>query len=126
MGGLLCVALLSGALSWELPLPGFELVWTHSVERVEWREAYRVEPDSLRLVGVKVKGSGAGMEPPEGAVLEQGWWVAHPMTPVERLVLTRSGVVQDYRLCFMADCRPLAGWLPGLPETGAVALRSCI
>ena len=36
MGGLLCVALLSGALSWELPLPGFELVWTHSVERVEW------------------------------------------------------------------------------------------
>ena len=124
--GLLCVALLSGALTWELPLPGFELAWTHSVERVEWRESWRVEPDALRLVAVKVKGSGAGMEPPEGSVLEEGWWVAHPMTPQRRLLLARSGAVEDYRLCFKEDCRPLAGWLPGLPPTGAVALRSCI
>lgn len=122
---LLCAALLSGALTWELPLPGFELVWTHSVERVEWREAYRVEPAALRLVAVRVKGSGAGMEPPDGSVLEDGWWVSHPMTWLPELVLARSGAVEDYRLCFREDCRPLADWLPGLPPTGAVTLRSC-
>jgi hypothetical protein len=125
-GGLLCVALLSGALSWELPLPGFELVWTHSVEHVEWRESYRVEPDALRLVAVKVKGSGAGMEPPDDAVLEAGWWVAHPMTPFPYLRLARSGAVPDYRLCFKDDCRALADWLPGLPPTGGLTMRSCI
>lgn len=122
---LLCIALLGSGLAWELPLPRFELVWTHSVEKVEWRETWAVEPAALRLETVRVKGSGAGMEPPDGSVLEAGWWVAHPGTALTSVTLTRSGVVQDYRFCVGADCRPLTAWLPELPETGSIQLTPC-
>ena len=44
------------------------------------------------VVEARIKGSGAGMEPPEGAGLEDGWWVYMPaIPPLPRLVLAASG-----------------------------------
>jgi hypothetical protein len=47
-----------------LALAAFTLVWTHSIEKVDWQEDWHVTPDGLELVQARVKGSGAGMEPP--------------------------------------------------------------
>ncbi len=70
----------------------FTLSWTHSVERTEWREHWTSGPEGLSLVEARVRGSGAGMDPGEGARLEDGWWVWEPALPaVASLVLAASG-----------------------------------
>lgn len=53
----------------------FTLAWTHSVVRTEWREHWRMQGTELVFTEGRVRGSGAGMDPPEGGVLEDGWWV---------------------------------------------------
>lgn len=124
---LLCAALLAGNLVWQLPgAERFDLVWIHSVEKVEWRETWVVEKGALHLVTVRVKGSGAGMEPPPNARLLEGWWVSD-VTEVSypTVTLARSGVVSDYSLCLDGGCRPLVGWLSGLPEIGSLVLSAC-
>jgi hypothetical protein len=122
----LCVVALAAGLSWRLDLAAFDLVWTHSVEHVEWREHWRVLPDGLKLEGARVEGSGAGMEPGPGAVFDgTGWSWSVDQPPVPRLGLARSGAVPDWSLCDDADCRPLPDWLVGLPPTGAVSLSPC-
>lgn len=126
MSGLCALALATG-LTWSLPAGQMTLAWRHSVEQVEWRETYRIEVGTLRLLEARVKGSGAGMEPGPGAQYKDGWWVWQPLPPVEyeRLDLARSGFVEDYTLCLDGTCRPLAIWLPGLGPTGDVELSSC-
>ena len=57
-----------------LQVSAFTLVWTHSVEKVDWQEDWRIDGGALRLVEARVKGSGAGMEPPPEATLTDGWW----------------------------------------------------
>ncbi len=57
-----------------LALFAFTLVWTHSIEKVDWQEDSRVTPAGLELVQARVKGSGAGMEPPPEARLVDGWF----------------------------------------------------
>lgn len=123
---MLCVAALAAGLSWRLDVTAFDLVWTHSVEHVEWREHWRVLPEGLKLDGARVEGSGPGMEPGPGAVFDGvgwSWTVDAPAQPT--LALARSGAVADWRLCAADDCRPLAGWLPGLAPTGAISLFPC-
>ena len=46
----------------------FTLAWTHSVERVRWEEDWRVEGDRLVAADSRVRGSGAGMDPPAAAL----------------------------------------------------------
>jgi len=96
----------------------FTLAWTHSVEGTEWREDWRVAPGGLVLVEARVKGSGAGMEPGEGARLEQGWWVWRPgLPPLPELALARSGATTaPWRLCADGACA-------ALPEGAGAALR---
>lgn len=81
----------------------FALVWTHSVEKTEWIERWRVQGDALIQTQALVKGSGAGMEPPEYARLEHGWWVWEPVNPLrlaDGLNLAASGATgQGWRLC---------------------------
>jgi hypothetical protein len=55
-----------------MAMQSFTLVWTHSVERTEWRESWRVTPAGLVLTEARVKGSGAGMEPATDAVWIDG------------------------------------------------------
>ncbi len=107
------------------PLPlaegRFTLEWRHSVERVLWRETWQVMPDGgLALTGAAVKGSGAGMEPGEGAVLADGWWQwrIEPPRTMRELVLGASGAtVGGWLLCAPATpdtCREI-GTQPGAP-----------
>ncbi len=107
-GGLsLCLAT-AGAVK-VLALAAFTLVWTHSVEKVEWQEDWRIAGDHLELEQARVKGSGAGMEPPPEARLVAGWFQWRPVrTPLPELVLGNSGVAGEWRLCHDGQCRTLS------------------
>ena len=120
----LCLA--AGALAATLATDAFTLSWTHSVEKVEWQEDYRIAHGALVLEEARIKGSGAGMEPPDGAVLRDGWWTYRPaMAPIAALRLTHSEFVAEYRLCLAKACRSLSEMLPGLDGTAVVEVRAC-
>lgn len=92
----------------------FTLSWTHSVEKVRWEEDWRLTPAGLIVEEARVKGSGAGMEPPEGSRLSDGWWRYRPTLPaLEELRLGVSGATgQGWRLCADGQCLDLASALP--------------
>jgi len=119
----LCIA--AGALVATLAVDFFTLAWTHSIEKVRWEEDWRIEAGRLHLVEARIHGSGAGMEPPEGAVLERGVWRYRPaLAPVERLRLANSAYTADYELCFDGRCRPLAE-VAGSAENAPMELHAC-
>jgi hypothetical protein len=101
----LCVATAAGVT--RLTLAAFTLAWTHSVEKIEWQEDWLVEPGRLVLVESRIKGSGAGMEPGDDAVLRDGWWRWRPAREVGELVLGDSGEAGQWRIC-APSCTPLA------------------
>jgi hypothetical protein len=120
------VCLAAGALATVLATDAFTLSWVHSVEKVEWQEDYRVVDGALVLQEARIKGSGAGMEPPDGAVLREGWWTYRPaMAQIEILRLTRSEFAADYRLCWADACRSLGEILPGLADSAVIELNPC-
>lgn len=99
----------------------FMLGWTHSVEKSAWLELWQVQGPELVLMEARVRGSGAGMEPGEGAVLVDGWWRWSPATRLLSLTLAASGATgQGWRLCADGRCRTLAA-RAGKP----VHLRPC-
>lgn len=103
------ICLAAAGLAVSLPLQTFTLAWTHSIEKIRWEEDYRVVGRRLELVEARVRGFGAGMEPPEGAVLKHGVWHYKPPLPLqERLRLARSPFTADYSLCWQGACRPMA------------------
>lgn len=116
----LCI--LAGAKAATLAVTAFTLAWTHSVEKTEWQEEWRIAPAGLELTEARVKGSGAGIDPPEDAVLEDGWWVYAPKAaPVPRLVLAASGAtVSGWSLCADGACRTL-----GAEAGETVTLEAC-
>lgn len=123
------VAALGGALLATLPGSAFSLSWTHSVEKTEWREEWRVTDAGLVLTEARVRGTGAGMEPGADARLIDGWWVWVPsLPPQEGVTLAASGFTAEHRLCAGSDCRPLSGWMSSSAtwRVGeAVTLRPC-
>lgn len=94
----------------------FSLSWTHSAQKSEWREEWRVTPAGLVLTQARVKGSGAGMEPPEGSRLIDGWWVYRPDLPArETVLLASSGMTGGgWKLCAAGRCMDL-GETAGVP-----------
>ncbi|HSO05932.1 MAG TPA: DUF1850 domain-containing protein [Pelomicrobium sp.] len=107
-----------------LPISEFTLAWNHSVEKVLWEEDYRVERHGLVPLAARVRGSGAGMEPPPGSVLRDGAWHYRPSAePLPRLVLTVSPHAADYRLCSGGRCKML-GKL-ARTRAGAIHLFPC-
>jgi hypothetical protein len=87
----------------------FTLAWTHSVEKIEWQEDWRIAGDRLVLVEAHVHGHGAGMEPPDGARFDGSGWSWQPnVGPLPELILRRSATTSDWRLCIDGDCRDLA------------------
>ncbi|ARJ64591.1 hypothetical protein WV31_02310 [Magnetospirillum sp. ME-1] len=117
MSGLCAVA--AAGLSLLTSSDDFTLAWTHSVEKVEWREDWRVESGRLHLHQASVMGSGAGMEPPPEAVLRNGRWVWHPGIAQDEIVLARSDFTADWRLCVDGVCGELH------KEKGQTRLRAC-
>ena len=72
----------------------------------------------------RIKGSAAGMEPPEGAVFKQGWYHYKPVISEHlELRLTRSEFVPDYEWCDQAGCRSLAEILPS--DGGVTLMWAC-
>ena len=88
----------------------FSLSWTHSVEKVVWQEDWKIADVGLKLMTARVKGSGAGMEPGEGAILRGGWWEWHPsLIEQKELVLATSGAANSvWQLCLPNECVDLA------------------
>lgn len=95
----LCV--LTAAKTVILATSAFSLSWTHSVEKITWQEDWQLQGQGLQLVMARVQGSGAGMEPGEGAKLLNGWWQWQPLLPNQaELVLAASGTTASgWRLC---------------------------
>ena len=103
----LCLAS-AGAVK-TLSIAAFTLAWTHSIEKVEWQEDWRVTPQGLQLVQARVKGFGAGMEPPPEARLVNGWFQWKPArAPMPELMLGNSGAAGEWRLCSNGRCRTLS------------------
>ena len=99
------------------PVERFTLAWTHSIEKVRWEEDYAVERRDgkpvLLALKARVRGSAAGMEPPEDAVLRGGWYEYQPQTwSPKGLRLTRSAYTADYEWCVNGQCQPMANLLP--------------
>ncbi|MER9645110.1 DUF1850 domain-containing protein [Mesorhizobium sp. M0239] len=105
-----------------LSVAAFTLSWTHSVERTRWEEDWKVTPTGLQLVEARIEGSGAGMEPPEGALLKERWWSYAPeIDPQRRVVLAASGATGDgWTLCTVQGCREL-----GMAAGGPIVLEPC-
>lgn len=107
--------LMVGAVLMQLSQPAFTLHWTHSVEKVEWVESWQIEVDGLRLTGARVKGSGAGMEPDDSAVLQDGWWVWQTDRRLPALELAASGAtVGGWHICDGTSCTEI-GQSAGTP-----------
>ena len=103
-----------------LPAHAFTLAWTHSIEKVRWEEDYTVRAPGpsdngpeLLAGTARIRGSAAGMEPPDHAVLRDGWYEYQPdvQLPPE-LVLMRSAYVPDFELCIDGTCRTMSDLLP--------------
>ena len=120
MGALAC--LIAGGQMVRLGA-AFTLAWTHSVQKSEWQEDWRATPEGLVVVEMRVEGSGAGMEPPEGAVLQGGRYVARPQaTPLKEVVLRRSGATADWRICIDGRCRAMGDLIPADADPVTLAL----
>ena len=116
----ICI-LAAGVLRASLPASEFTLAWTHSVEKTRWEERYVVERARLVLREARIQGLGAGMEPPAGARLIDGWWTWQPhLKPLPELRLTVSSYTSDYTICWSTRCAAL-GALAGAMREGEVA-----
>ena len=107
-GRSLSLCLASAGLVKTLAVAAFTLAWTHSIEKVEWQEDWRVSADRLELVQARVKGSGAGMEPPPEARLVDGWFQWQPRKTMTEVALGNSGAAGEWRLCVDGQCRTLS------------------
>lgn len=120
------LCLVAGAVSAALAIDAFTLTWVHSIEKIRWEEDWRIESGALVNTEARIRGSGAGMEPPAGSVLKDGVWHYRPeLPPQKRLRLTHSPYTAGYTLCTASLCQPLADHLPGLDNTAVIELQEC-
>lgn len=118
----LAVCIAAGSQFIALPVQRFTLAWQHTIEKVLWEEDYLVAGDWLYLSSARVRGSGAGMEPPAGAVLVADSWHYRPDSRWHRkLELARSEIGSDYSVCIEDRCTPIEAWLP----RGSTTITPC-
>ncbi len=120
----LCVS--AGSLAFSLYFQDFTLAWMHSVEKVRWEEDWSVGEDALHLLSARIKGSGAGMEPPDDAVYKNGSWHYTPrVTPPKRLTLAHSPYTTEYELCFDGQCYPLSHLFDQISTIETIVIEAC-
>jgi hypothetical protein len=120
----LCLA--SAGVVKALSIAAFTLVWTHSVEKTDWQEDWRLTPFGLELVQARVKGSGAGMEPPPAARLVDGWFQWQPRrAPMPELLLGNSGAAGEWRICADGQCRTLSDVFGHAIGANVTTMRGC-
>lgn len=118
--------MVAGVVRATLPTNEFTLAWQHSVEKTRWEETYRIDGDRLLLTGARIRGIGAGMEPPPDAVLRGGWWAWEPPPhAIAVLPLTQSTYTSDWTLCWNHHCRKLGALVPSGAEGSVVDLVAC-
>lgn len=118
----LCLA--AGALVVALGGGDVTLRWRHSVQKTLWEEVWRDTPEGLRLLEARIEGSGAGMDPPEGARLVDGFWRWTPDLPaLPEIVMRRSSATADWQVCIAGTCRPMGDYLP--EDADPVVLKRC-
>jgi hypothetical protein len=120
----LCIA--TGGTVLALAVQSFTLSWTHSVTKTLWWEQWEVSADGIRPIEARISSSGAGMEPPEGAVLVDGVWFYVPNLPNQREVVLASSAMTGggWLLCAQGTCRTL-GDTPG-PAIRLWAADACV
>ncbi|MDP2700318.1 DUF1850 domain-containing protein [Thalassospira sp.] len=118
----MALCILAAGKTISLAITAFTLSWMHSVEHTGWHEEWRIGPQGLEIVEARIKGSGAGMEPPPDARLIDGWWVYHPdLPPLPSVTLAASGATgQGWQLCADGKCREL-----GADAGDAITLSPC-
>jgi hypothetical protein len=119
----LCLA--SGVIAARIAIAGFTLAWMHSIEKIRWEEDWRIEGAELVLVEGRIRGSGAGMEPPPDARLVDGVWHFPGKIRLPALHLAHSPFVAGYELCIDGHCSPLAERLPGLAGIATIHATPC-
>ena len=124
------ICLAAGLLSATLATNSFTLTWIHSIEKVRWEEDWRVDSGALVIDEARIRGSGAGMEPPANAVLKNGVWHYRPaQIRHEKLRLTHSPYVRGYEFCSAKNgqllCQPLAELLPRIDNNVVIEVRPC-
>jgi hypothetical protein len=120
----LCLA--SAGVIKTLQVAAFTLAWTHSIEKTEWQEDWRITPQGLELVQARIKGSGAGMEPAPDARLVDGWFQWQPQrAPMPELVLANSGAAGEWRLCGDGRCDTLSKIFGHPIGMRATTMRAC-
>lgn len=115
-----CIATAGGVL--KIAATSFVLSWTHSVEKVPWQESWNVSSQGLVLSEARIKGSGAGMDPPADAVLKDGWYVYHPAIPPRpEILLAASGKTSGgWTFCSKQQCMEL-----GSSEEEPIHIQIC-
>jgi hypothetical protein len=120
----LCLA--SAGVAKTLSIAAFTLAWTHSVEKTEWQEDWRITANALVLVQARVKGSGAGMEPPPDARLIDGWFRWSPKRPpLQEVTLGNSGAAGEWRLCSNGTCQSLSEIFGRPVGANVTTMRAC-
>lgn len=118
------ICLAAGAVLIPLGASEITLSWRHSVQKSLWEELWRQGPDGLVLAEARIQGSGAGMDPPDGAKLVDGFWRWKPNLPaLPEVVMRRSGATSDWRVCMESRCRALDEMLPA--EADPVVMKPC-
>ncbi|MHC1945015.1 DUF1850 domain-containing protein [Bradyrhizobium sp. UFLA06-06] len=108
-GGGLSLCLASAGVVKALSIAAFTLAWTHSIEKTAWQEDWQVTPAGLTLLQARIKGTGAGMEPPPEARLIGGWFQwSPPAVPRAEVVLGNSGAAGEWHLCQEGRCQTLS------------------
>lgn len=123
---MIALCLIAGALSATLLTQSFTLSWIHSVEKIRWEEDWKIENNLLHVSSARIKGMGAGMEPPPDAMFKNGAWHYTPhIQPLKSVILTHSPYTKEYELCIGLTCKPLSAYLPHLEESTTITLEAC-
>lgn len=118
------ICLAAGAVLIPLGAREITLSWRHSVQKSLWEELWRETSEGLVLEEARIQGSGAGMDPPDGAKLVDGFWRWKPDLPaLPEIVMRRSGATADWRVCVESRCRALDELLPA--EADPVVMKPC-
>jgi hypothetical protein len=125
-GSGLSLCLISAGVTKTLAIAAFTLVWTHSIEKIDWQEDWRVTPAGLEWVQARVKGSGAGMEPPAEARLVDGWFQWKPnRAPMPEVILGNSAAAGEWRFCREGQCQTLSALLGHPVGVNTTTMRAC-
>jgi hypothetical protein len=114
---LLCLA--GGGAVTKLTAAAFTLTWMHTIEKIPWQEDWHIAGHQLVMDEVRLKGSGAGMDPAPEARLENGFYRWTPAQNTrDRILLRRSDAanIGDWNFCTDGQCRKIGEIVPATAD----------